>query len=135
MNQATTTLRIASGGVRILLRAEGLAQLLAAVSLYWHAGGDWRVFALLFLVPDLSFAGYLAGPRLGALAYNTMHSTIVPLALASAAVASDQRSALALALIWLAHIGFDRALGYGLKQARGFAFTHLGAIGRMPQES
>jgi hypothetical protein len=34
-----------------------------------------------------------------------------------------------LALIWLAHIGIDRALGYGLKYASGFGFTHLGRIG------
>jgi hypothetical protein len=34
-----------------------------------------------------------------------------------------------VALIWLAHIGFDRALGYGLKYKAGFGFTHLGRIG------
>ena len=33
-------------------------------------------------------------------------------------------------MIWCAHIGFDRALGYGLKSAAGFEFTHLGRIGR-----
>jgi hypothetical protein len=37
---------------------------------------------------------------------------------------------LSLAIIWLAHIGFDRALGYGLKYAAGFGFTHLGRIGK-----
>jgi hypothetical protein len=37
---------------------------------------------------------------------------------------------LSIAMIWLAHIGFDRALGYGLKYAAGFTFTHLGRIGR-----
>ena len=39
-------------------------------------------------------------------------------------------SAVAVALIWLAHIGIDRALGYGLKYEAGFGFTHLGRIGR-----
>jgi hypothetical protein len=38
--------------------------------------------------------------------------------------------ALSIAIIWLAHIGFDRALGYGLKYSDGFGFTHLGRIGR-----
>jgi hypothetical protein len=33
-------------------------------------------------------------------------------------------------LIWIAHIGFDRALGYGLKYPTGFGDTHLGRIGR-----
>ncbi len=36
---------------------------------------------------------------------------------------------IAVALVWLAHIGFDRALGYGLKYAEGFGFTHLGRLG------
>ena len=130
MSETTMTNALATDGVRSLLRAEGLALLVTAVALFAHSGGDWRVFALLFLAPDISFAGYLAGPRVGALAYNAMHSTIGPLVLASAAVVSDQHPTLMVALIWLAHIGFDRALGYGLKQARGFAFTHLGYIGR-----
>ena len=34
------------------------------------------------------------------------------------------------ALIWAAHIGFDRALGYGLKYPTSFGETHLGRIGR-----
>jgi hypothetical protein len=29
----------------------------------------------------------------------------------------------------MAHIGMDRALGYGLKYQKGFGFTHLGRIG------
>lgn len=37
---------------------------------------------------------------------------------------------MAAGLIWSAHIGFDRALGYGLKYASGFGATHLGRIGR-----
>jgi hypothetical protein len=34
-----------------------------------------------------------------------------------------------IALIWANHIGIDRMLGYGLKYAEGFRFTHLGRIG------
>ena len=43
---------------------------------------------------------------------------------------SARRLLQALALIWIAHIGLDRALGYGLKYATGFGDTHLGRIGR-----
>jgi hypothetical protein len=32
---------------------------------------------------------------------------------------------LAVALIWIAHIGFDRLLGYGLKYISDFKHTHL----------
>jgi hypothetical protein len=33
-----------------------------------------------------------------------------------------------MALIWLAHIGMDRMLGYGLKYSGGFKDTHLGRL-------
>ena len=125
----------ADGGVRQMLRLEGLLLLGGATALFWRGGGDWRLFAALFLVPDISFAFYLAGPRLGAAAYNAMHSTIGPLLLAAAGLAFGQPLAVAVGCIWFAHVGFDRALGYGLKHARGFAFTHLGRIGRKPREN
>ena len=123
------------GGVRSLLRVEGLALMAGAAALYWRVGGDWKQFAILFLAPDLSFAAYLAGPRTGAAGYNMMHSTLLPLGLATAGVALDTPLALQVALIWLAHIGFDRALGFGLKYGRGFGYTHLGRTGRSAKES
>ena len=36
-----------------------------------------------------------------------------------------------LALIWVAHIGFDRMLGYGLKYPTAFGHTHLGVVGKL----
>lgn len=131
---ATSVLAPAStrGGVRTLLRLEALALLLVALALYARMAGDWWLFAKLFLIPDVSFAAYLFGPRVGAIGYNAAHSTTGPLALGAAALALDQPIALAVALIWLAHIGFDRMLGYGLKYASGFSDTHLGRIGRKP---
>lgn len=122
--------RAVDGGVRTTLRIEGIALLAVAVASYAQTGGDWKLFALLFLVPDLSFIAFLLGPRAGAAAYNAMHSTTGPLALGLAAMLLAQPLALAIALIWLAHVGFDRALGYGLKYATGFTHTHLGRIGR-----
>ena len=135
MSENRTYAGAADGGVRDLLRAEGFSLLVTALALYAHIGGDWRMFEFLFLAPDLSFAGYLAGPRVGAIAYNVMHAMIAPLLLAAAGIALSSAIALNLALIWLAHIGFDRALGYGLKHAKGFGFTHLGRIGRFATES
>ena len=120
----------ASGGVRGILRLEGLALFAAAIFFYVQAAASWKLFAILFLVPDLSFAFYLFGPRVGAVGYNTMHSTIGPVFLALAAEAARAEYLIPIALIWLAHVGFDRALGYGLKYASGFSDTHLGAIGK-----
>jgi len=113
-----------------LLRIEGVALLILAIAVYARGGSSWVMFAILFLAPDISFAGYLMGARTGALAYNAVHSTVLPIALALYGRLSGMDLFVNLALIWLAHIGFDRALGYGLKYEAGFAFTHLGRVGR-----
>jgi len=117
-------------GVRVLLRLEGLALMTVAILLYVRLGGSFSQLALLFLAPDVSMLSYLFGARVGAAGYNAAHSTLGPLTLVAFSSAAAQPAALPFALIWLAHIGFDRALGYGLKRARGFRLTHLGRIGR-----
>ena len=118
------------GAPRVLLRAEGAALLLLAALIYGGSGASWWLFAVLFFAPDLSFLAYLAGPRAGAFAYNAAHTLIGPAVLGLAGLQLPAPLALSLALIWAAHIGFDRLLGYGLKYAAGFGFTHLGRIGR-----
>ena len=122
----TPAIGAAGGGVGALLRAEGLALAAAATAAYVHAGFSWGLFAALFLAPDLSFAAYLFGPKWGAAGYNLVHSTIAPLALGGLGLALGAPLFQAIALIALAHIGFDRALGYGLKYSAGFGATHLG---------
>jgi hypothetical protein len=117
------------GVPRILLRLEGLALAVGALYLFHRVGGSWWLFACLILVPDVSFLAYFAGTRPGAIAYNAMHVLFVPVALALAGFLLPQFDLIQLGLIWGAHIGIDRALGYGLKYAAGFGFTHLGRIG------
>ncbi len=119
------------GAPRVLLRLEGAALAAGALILYRFAGESWLLFGLLVLTPDLSMLGYLAGPRIGAMAYNAAHTTVGPIALALIGLFVPSSPAIAIALIWLVHIGADRALGYGLKYADGFAATHLGRIGRI----
>jgi hypothetical protein len=119
-----------NGGPRLLLRLEGLTLFLGMAVLYAVWGGSWWIFAALFLVPDLSFLGYLAGPRTGALIYNAAHSYMAPMVLNVFGFGFASPLLLSIAMIWLAHIGIDRALGYGLKYNAGFSFTHLGRIGR-----
>jgi hypothetical protein len=118
-----------TGGLRTLLRLEGLTLFAGMTLLYAVWGGSWWIYAILFLVPDLSFAAYLAGPRAGAIVYNAAHSYMAPVALMTAGFALESPLVLSVALIWMAHIGIDRALGYGLKYSAGFGFTHLGRIG------
>ena len=119
-----------SGGLRALLRLEGLALFAGMTLLYAFWGGPWWLYAVLFLAPDLAFLAYLAGPKIGAWAYNAVHSTIIPMAMLTIGFGFAPPLVLSLALIWLSHIGIDRALGYGLKYDAGFGFTHLGRIGK-----
>ena len=124
-----------SGGVRTTLRLEGLGVLAVSLLAYAKVGAGWGTFFACFLLPDLSFLGYLAGPRIGAITYNAAHSYIGALACLAVSIAFAVQFPLAVGLIWAAHIGFDRALGYGLKYGLGFGFTHLGPIGRLAREA
>ncbi|HEY0971399.1 MAG TPA: DUF4260 domain-containing protein [Gemmatimonadales bacterium] len=116
------------GAPRLWLRLEGAAVLALALVVYARGGHTWALLAILFLAPDLSFAGYLAGPRVGATVYNLAHSYVGPVALAAWAVLTGRPPV--AATIWFAHVGFDRMLGYGLKYPTAFSDTHLGRIGR-----
>jgi Domain of unknown function (DUF4260) len=113
------------GGIALVLRGEGLAILIVAVALYWVQGFNWWMFAVLLLTPDLAMLGYLRNARIGSVVYNLAHTTVWPLALVLVGHLLNQPLALQLGLIWLAHIGMDRAVGYGLKYASGFKDTHL----------
>jgi hypothetical protein len=59
-----------------------------------------------------------------------LHVYLGPIVLLGAASALAAPTGIAIALIWSAHIGIDRVLGYGLKYGDGFTSTHLGRIGR-----
>lgn len=89
----------------------------------------WSTFALLFLLPDASMVGYLAGARVGSRVYNLAHNYVPPIFLACWSLAIGREDLPPYALIWTAHIGFDRALGLGLKYPSGFRDTHLGSVG------
>ena len=116
---------VALSGPALWLRLEGLTVLITAVLLYAQLEAGWLFFALLLLTPDLAMLPYLINPRLGALAYNVVHTYVLPLALALVTYLGGYLTLLALALIWLAHIGMDRTVGYGLKYGDDFKHTHL----------
>src|SRR3979411_45735 len=131
----TETAGAVTGGLRTLLRLEGLTLFAGMTLLYAVWDGSWWIYAILFLVPDLSFAAYLGGPRVGAIVYNAAHSYMAPVTLMTAGFALASPLVLSIAMIWLAHIGIDRALGYGLKYSMGFGFTPLGRIGPAPKSA
>jgi hypothetical protein len=109
----------------LLLRIEEATLLLAALFAYQHLHYSWLLFTILFLTPDLFMLGYLANARVGAATYNLAHTLTLPLALLFISYLQHWHLAPAIALIWTAHIAFDRLLGYGLKYPTWFKDTHL----------
>lgn len=120
----------ASDNLKIILRIEGLCILLACLLAYEKFGAGWGIFALFFLVPDLSMLGYLAGSKAGALLYNIAHSYIGAALILGIGILLSSHLAITAGIIWIAHIALDRTLGYGLKYSTDFRSTHLGVIGR-----
>jgi hypothetical protein len=113
---------------RPLLHLEGGAVLAASVFAYHRLNGSLLLFAILFLAPDLSMAGYFGGVRLGAIMYNAIHTYLGPFVLAVYSTLTGHPALLPIALIWIAHIGFDRLLGFGLKYPTNFKDTHLSRL-------
>jgi hypothetical protein len=133
MNEIPNTNGTVVGAVKVWLRAEGLAVFMASVVLYRNTGKLWGLFFILFLMPDLFMAGYLINPRIGAASYNLVHTYLWPVALGAACIFFGRFAPLPYILIWTAHIGIDRCLGYGLKYDSAFGHTHLGLLGKAPQ--
>ncbi len=109
----------------LLLRVEGVAVLISAITLYANQQGSWIAFVLLLLTPDLAAIGYLINPRVGSVTYNAVHTYVLPGLLAALSILASFPAGIQMALIWFAHIGMDRALGFGLKYATAFKDTHL----------
>lgn len=116
--------------VRRLLRLDGLAVAVASIAAYATIGGNWWLFAALILAPDLAFLAIPFGRRAMAMTYDIVHSYFLPIALGAIATLASLQWLLPIALIWAAHIGIDRAVGYGLKYPESIETTHLGLIGK-----
>jgi len=110
---------------RHYLQAERLAVVGVVLVAYFSLEGPLWMLAVLALAPDVSMVGYVAGPRVGSVVYNTAHTYTLPLALGAVGFLTDATLALLVALVWAGHIGADRGLGYGLKYESGFEDTHL----------
>ena len=118
---------VVAGPVRLWLKIENLAVLVAVVVLYSRLDGGWGLFALLFLAPDLAIPVYFVGNSAGAHAYNAVHNYLGPALLGVIGLSAETSIFLTVSLIWAAHIAFDRVLGYGLKYGDHFKHTHLSA--------
>ncbi len=113
-----------------ILRIESAAIGILGIAAFLILGGPPLLLIPALLAPDLSAIGYLAGPRVGAVTYNLVHNWAIAVAFAFLAIIIREPWPIAVAAILAAHVGFDRALGYGLKLPTSFQDTHLGRIGR-----
>ena len=113
---------------KILLRIEGAFDLAFSLIFFETTQGNWLLFILLLLGPDLAMLGYLRGARLGTICYNLAHTLVGPFLIVAYAYLMKSLWLLPYALIWTAHIGLDRMLGFGLKYPTRFSDTHLGRM-------
>lgn len=117
---------VVTGAPRSWLGLEALVLLVGVLIAYGFLGQSWWLVPVGILVPDIAMGGYLVGTRLGAHAYNLVHTTPLPALVLGIGYWQAVPLVRALALIWLAHIALDRVLGYGLKYNDRFTHTHLG---------
>lgn len=104
---------------------------LAIFALYGYlaSGASWWMFAILILIPDLSYIALRRDPRIGAIVYIILHGWIGVIFLVVLGWMMNWRICIDMALIWTVHIGVDGALGYGLICKKESNDTDLGRIG------
>ena len=114
----------------ILLRLEGLAVFMFAVYMFFaQFRGEPLSFLTLFLFPDISALAYIVNKEIGSVVYNLAHFYVAPLLFMFVSMAIYQDVLfLQLSMIWFAHIGIDRLIGFGLKYPTGFRDTHFQKI-------
>lgn len=112
-------------GPNLMLRLEGLALFAAAAATYAYLQASGWAFVLLLLAPDLAMIAYRVDTRTGALIYNIAHHLALPLGMIALGAVAGHQVLSELGLIWMAHIGMDRVVGYGFKYSTAFKDTHL----------
>lgn len=111
--------------VKNIVKLEGLAIFLAAIYFFYITEGAWLWFFVLFLVPDISMVGYLKDKRIGAILYNIVHNFFTAFLMIAFGLILKNLVLQHLGIILLAHVGFDRFFGYGLKYKDNFKSTHI----------
>jgi len=113
---------------KLLLHIEGLMVLALSIYFYSYLQFSWIAFVIMLFAPDLSALGYLKNNQVGSVVYNLFHTYSIPVAIIIFSMLVHSYIFLMVSLIWVAHIGMDRMLGYGLKYPTKFQDTHLNRI-------
>ena len=112
---------------RLLYAALGFVAAALAIAVVITRHDSWWPLAVFAIAPDITFL-LGAGPGLqrGQLApravpfYNAAHRFWAPAALTLLALVAGSGAWVAAGLAWIAHIAFDRSLGFGLRTPEGF---------------
>lgn len=113
-----------------LLRLEELFMLVISLYGLYFLHASWWIYLLVFIGPDISMLGYLAGNAVGAACYNLFHHKGIAALMILLGLASNQQVFLIIGIVVFGHSSMDRFFGYGLKYSEGFKYTHLGKIGK-----
>lgn len=126
--------------MKTILAVEELTMFLASFIALTFFKVDWWWYIILFIAPDISMLGYLAGNKVGAHCYNFFHNKAIAiflllLGIMGTGFAEEMYGALSQNMILagislFGHSSMDRFFGFGLKTEEGFKFTHLGKIGK-----
>jgi|SRR5690606_8480418 len=120
--------KILNHDMRNFLKLEEATLFLLCIFLFSLLNFDWWWFPVLLLVPDIGMIGYAIDSKIGAFSYNILHNRVVASLVAMYSLTSDNQYWQLVAIILLAHISLDRALGFGLKYKDSFNNTHLGVF-------
>ncbi|MBX9782267.1 MAG: DUF4260 domain-containing protein [Chitinophagaceae bacterium] len=119
--------------MKLVLKLEELAMWIGCIILLYFFQVNWWWYLLMFLGPDVSMLGYLAGNKIGAWSYNLFHHKGLALLICVIAYLLklvfplfDSDWVFVLGIVLFGHSSMDRFFGYGLKYENGFKFTHLG---------
>ena len=111
-----------------LLQAEELLFFLVSIYALYLLEVNWWYYLLLFIGPDVSMIGYLAGNKFGAVLYNLFHHKAIAIIFLATGLYLSDELIIVIGIILFGHSSMDRMFGYGLKHFKGFKFTHLGII-------
>jgi len=114
--------------VKNILKLEGLAVFLASLYFFNEISGNWILFVLLIIVPDISMIGYIKDKKLGSITYNLVHNYILALVIIFYGILANNDLVTSFGLILSAHIGADRLVNYGLKYPSDFKDTHINKV-------
>jgi len=113
---------------KVLLHGEGFVVLTLCIFFYKYGQFSWTLFFILLLSPDISIVGYLFNKKMGAIIYNIFHTYIITIGIIILGLIFSNQTIIAIGIIWSAHIGMDRMVGFGLKYPTKFNDTHLSKV-------